>query len=101
MNKDAIVLKIMVPSGVEKNSREELRSSLFAAWPGMAIKINEIEVISKEGAQFFDQWEISTPFAAFDRVLQAITNWCDILIDEGISECILVEQYYAKKHYIR
>lgn len=101
MSKEEIVLKIMVPSGAERRSREQLKSSLFNVWPGMAIKINEVEILSREGTQFFDQWEISCPLSTFDRILQAITNWCDTLIGKGISECILVEQFYATKHYIR
>lgn len=100
-SKEAVEFRVMIPNVVDRKEEDRLQLNLFEIWPEMVIKKSELEVMSKEGTSFFDQWELSCPLGAFESILQRITEWGAEIVDEGLIECILLEQRYIKKYFIR
>ena len=103
-NRDSVKFTLLIPTSMEKDAfyhREELKKTLFSKFKYLAIRENEITVSCPEGEKDFYEWVMTIPLAHSDTVQFELESWA---VDHAVvhkTECILLEQEYVTKYFIR
>ena len=103
-SRESVKYTLLIPSSMEKPTfyhREELKKSLFSRFKYLAIRENDITVSCPEGERDFYEWVMTIPLVHAETIQVELEDWASDHAVVHKAECILLEQEYVTKYYIR